>query len=131
MAVAVVLTTFTLCAQEEQRPRRTPEQEAAKQTVMLAQYLSLTQNQIDSIYNVHYRYAVLRRQPQQEGNRRLLFEQMLFEVRRFLTDEQKVKFEEMQKENKRIMENRRVMFRDSLATAPATTPVMSHSNADD
>ena len=107
-----------LFAQDEQRPRRTAEEEAAKQTAMLAQYLSLTQQQIDSVYTIHLRYAVLRRESQQEGDRRLLFEQMLFEMKKLLTAEQRVRLERMQQENKRIMENRRVMYRDSIASAP-------------
>ena len=119
LVLALMLSLPLLFAQEEQRPRRTPQEEAAKQTAMLAQYLTLTQQQIDTIYSIHLKYANLRREPSQADNRRVLFEQMIYEVKQILTSEQIVALEKMQEENKRAMQGRRVMFRDSIAAAPA------------
>lgn len=119
LVLALMLSLPLLFGQEEQRPRRTPQEEAAKQTAMLAQYLTLTQQQIDTIYTIHLKYANLRREPSQADNRRVLFEQMIYEVKQILTSEQIVALEKMQEENKRAMQGRRVMFRDSIASAPA------------
>lgn len=57
------LLTLTLCgfAQEEaRRPMRTPEEEAMKQTEMLQRELQLTEQQHDTIYRIHLKYARLR-----------------------------------------------------------------------
>lgn len=42
------------------RPARTPEEEAQKQTQMLQRELSLTEQQCDTVYRIHLKYARLR-----------------------------------------------------------------------
>ena len=71
-----------------------------------------------AIYVIHLRYAKLRREAQQQENRRQLFEQMTYEVRQLLNEQQLQQLEKMREESKRTRERQRVMFRDSIATAP-------------
>lgn len=58
--------TLTTWAQQEYRPCRTPEEEALKQTQMLQRELDLTEQQVDTVYQIHLKYALLR----QESNTR-------------------------------------------------------------
>jgi len=45
---------------DEFRPSRTPEEEAEKQTEMLYRELNLTEQQRDTVYKIHLKYAKLR-----------------------------------------------------------------------
>lgn len=62
----LTVCSFTAWAQQDYRPCRTPEEEALKQTQMLQRELELTQQQVDTVYQIHLKYALLR----QESNTR-------------------------------------------------------------
>jgi len=58
--VFLMLSVAGFAQFEQPRPCRTPEEEALKQTEMLQRELSLTEQQRDTIYRIHLKYAQLR-----------------------------------------------------------------------
>lgn len=73
----------------DNRPQRTPEEEAMKQTTMLIRELNLNDSlQIDSLYHLHLRYAYMRRQSstrQQDLDR---MQKFFVELKGILSNEQ-------------------------------------------
>ena len=63
-SICIALLAGSMWAQEpvgEQRPQRTPEEEALKQTVRLTRELGITDSvRIDTIYRMHLKYAKFR-----------------------------------------------------------------------
>ncbi len=57
MAMSSVLV---MAQNDESRPSRTPEEEALKQTEMLSRELALSEQQRDTVYRIHLKYARLR-----------------------------------------------------------------------
>lgn len=49
------------CPNEQGKPMRTPEEEASRLTENLQRELGLTPQQRESVYNIHLKYAILRR----------------------------------------------------------------------
>ena len=57
----IAMSSFTALAQNDDfRPSRTPEEEALKQTEMLSRELSLSEQQRDTVYKIHLKYAIQR-----------------------------------------------------------------------
>ena len=54
MAMSSVLV---MAQNDESRPSRTPEEEALKQTEMLSRELALSEQQRDTVYRIHLKYA--------------------------------------------------------------------------
>ena len=77
---------------EEFRPSRTPEEEAEKQTEMLYRELSLSEQQRDTVYKIHLKYAKLRQisNTRAEGLQRL--NDMTKELLAVMTEEQQQAF---------------------------------------
>lgn len=59
-----ILLLGTVLAQDSvNRPQRTPEEEAQKQTIRLARELGISDSiRLDTIYKMHLKYALLRQQ---------------------------------------------------------------------
>jgi hypothetical protein len=77
---------------DEFRPSRTPEEEALKQTEMLSRELSLSEQQRDTVYRIHLKYAKLRQvsNTRAEGLARL--NAMTQELLNIMTPEQREAF---------------------------------------
>lgn len=88
IAGCLLLTSQTV----EHTPRRTPEQVAQKQTERLQRDLMLTQEQRDTVYSIHLKYARLRN----PNDARPIIEQrikaMIDELKAVLTEEQREAF---------------------------------------
>ena len=85
------LACMMVCAQPPQpspRPQRSAEDEAKFQTEMLRHNLDLTQEQVDTIYAIHLRYAQLRRQPMSRQEAFDTMEDLRAELKSVLTKEQ-------------------------------------------
>ena len=95
----ILLTTLLLTASfaafaqnDEFRPSRTPEEEAMKQTEMLARELTLSEQQRDTVYKIHLKYAIMRQvsNTRAEGLERL--NAMTKELLNVMTQEQQEAF---------------------------------------
>ena len=95
----ILLTTLLLTASfaafaqnDEFRPSRTPEEEAMKQTEMLARELTLSEQQRDTVYKIHLKYAIMRQvsNTRAEGLERL--NAMTKELLNVMTPEQQEAF---------------------------------------
>ena len=61
LTIALLLSSLMVFGQNDEfRPSRTPEEEALKQTEMLSRELSLSEQQRDTVYKIHLKYARLR-----------------------------------------------------------------------
>lgn len=61
LLILFLAISFAAFAQNDVcRPSRTPEEEAQKQTQMLQRELSLTEQQCDTVYRIHLKYAIMR-----------------------------------------------------------------------
>ena len=87
-----VIMLSCIFAQESALPQRTPEEEAMKQTEMLQRELNLTEQQHDTIYVIHLKYARRRRESntRQEALERL--NSMTEDILQVLTPEQRSLF---------------------------------------
>jgi len=93
LLILLVGSSFTAFAQNEDfRPSRTPEEEALKQTEMLSRELSLSEQQRDTVYRIHLKYARLRQvsNTRAEGLERL--NAMTKELLAIMTPEQQEAF---------------------------------------
>ena len=91
--IFLLLLSFSTFAQEEhRRPIRTPEEEAMKQTEMLQRELSLTEQQYDTIYRIHLKYARLRQISNTRAEMLDRLNKMIAELINMLTPEQQLLF---------------------------------------
>ena len=61
LVIMMMMTSLVVVAQNDEfRPSRTPEEEAQKQTEMLSRELTLSEQQRDTVYKIHLKYAKLR-----------------------------------------------------------------------
>ena len=61
LTTLLLVSSFAAFAQNDEfRPSRTPEEEAMKQTEMLSRELTLSEQQRDTVYKIHLKYALLR-----------------------------------------------------------------------
>ena len=89
----IAMSSFTALAQNDDfRPSRTPEEEALKQTEMLSRELSLSEQQRDTVYKIHLKYAIQRQisNTRAEGLARL--NAMTQELLAIMTPEQREAF---------------------------------------
>ena len=96
----LMFAAYNVVAQElmPQRPQRTPEQIAQKQTERLQRDLQLTTEQRDTIYRIHLKYVNLRKEDEMRDSTELRIKNMIEEVLPILTEEQKVAFYQFLKE---------------------------------
>ena len=90
--ILVLFVASLAFAQDQNRPVRTPEEVAQKQTERLQRDLNLSQDQRDTIYRIHLKYAQLRK-PNEE--REIVAERigrMITELNDMLTEEQRETF---------------------------------------
>ena len=91
--IFLLILSFSAFAQEEhRRPIRTPEEEAMKQTEMLQRELSLTEQQYDTIYRIHLKYARLRQISNTRAEMLDRLNKMIAELINMLTPEQQLLF---------------------------------------
>lgn len=90
--IALLLLSYGLYSQEE----RTPEQIAQKLTEVMHRDLSLTSNQLDTIYKIQLRYAYMRKpqEPRDSVLRRMSI--MQSEILPLLSEEQRWLWQEKQ-----------------------------------
>lgn len=107
----ILFTTSILSAQNRQRA--TPEERAKRQTESLTEQLSLTDTQKKQVYEINLKYSQprgedenLSRENRRESFRKLQ-EEKDKEVKAVLDDDQKVKYDEIQKEMLQRMRERR------------------------
>ena len=85
----VSILTFGQAPGPEGHPQRTPEDVARKQTEMLSRELSLTDSvQRDTLYRMHLKYAIERRQNNTRGAELDRLQRMTEELKGILTAEQ-------------------------------------------
>ena len=61
LVLLLTVSSVVVMAQNDDfRPSRTPEEEALKQTEMLSRELTLNEQQRDTVYKIHLKYARLR-----------------------------------------------------------------------
>lgn len=103
--VVGILAIGTSFAQEKgTRQNRTPEERAKMQVERLTKELNLNQSQQDSIYNFFIQSQTDFRNQSKETNHEKMKEEMEMRnnrIKSFLTDEQKTKYEELQKTQRR------------------------------
>ena len=90
--ILVLFVASLAFAQDQNRPVRTPEEVAQKQTERLQRDLNLSQDQRDTIYRIYLKYAQLRK-PNEE--REIVAERigrMITELNDMLTEEQRETF---------------------------------------
>ncbi|MBP5290788.1 MAG: hypothetical protein J6Y76_05165 [Paludibacteraceae bacterium] len=93
LTIALLLSSLMVFGQNDEfRPSRTPEEEALKQTEMLSRELSLSEQQRDTVYRIHLKYAKLRQvsNTRAEGLARL--NAMTQELLNIMTPEQREAF---------------------------------------
>lgn len=91
--ISLLAVTFAAMAQNEsRRPVRTPEEEAMKQTEMLQRELMLTEQQHDTIYRIHLKYARLRQVSNTRAEMLERMNAMTAEITNMLTPLQKKLF---------------------------------------
>lgn len=89
IAAILLPAVLALKAQQDTRfPLRTPECEAQKGVEQMRRDLSLTDNQLDTVYRIHLKYALLRRQTTTRAEMIEQLNQMTEDFRRVLTPEQ-------------------------------------------
>ncbi|MBQ0033978.1 MAG: hypothetical protein KBS77_01655 [Bacteroidales bacterium] len=93
LILAMAAFWMTGIAQEvHPRPTRTPEEEAAKQTEMLQRELALTEQQYDTIYRIHLKYAKMRQVSNTRGEMLQRLNSMTHEVLNMLSPQQRKLF---------------------------------------
>lgn len=93
LLATLMMMSFAAFAQnDEYRPSRTPEEEALKQTEMLSRELTLSEQQRDTVYKIHLKYALMRQvsNTRAEGLQRL--NAMTKELLSVMTPEQQEAF---------------------------------------
>ena len=93
LTTLLLVSSFAAFAQNDEfRPSRTPEEEAMKQTEMLSRELTLSEQQRDTVYKIHLKYALLRQvsNTRAEGLERL--NSMTKELLAVMTPEQQEAF---------------------------------------
>ena len=61
LVLLLTVSSVVVMAQNDDfRPSRTPEEEALKQTEMLSRELTLSEQQRDTVYKIHLKYAIQR-----------------------------------------------------------------------
>ena len=88
LIVLLLVASFVL-AQQDTQPRRTPEEVAQKQTERLQRDLELTQEQRDTIYRIHLKYALMRKPDEDREIVAQRIQKMKSELVDMLTPEQK------------------------------------------
>ena len=93
LVLLLTVSSVVVMAQNDDfRPSRTPEEEALKQTEMLSRELTLNEQQRDTVYKIHLKYARLRQisNTRAEGLARL--NAMTKELLSIMTPEQREAF---------------------------------------
>lgn len=93
LVLLLTVSSVVVMAQNDDfRPSRTPEEEALKQTEMLSRELMLNEQQRDTVYKIHLKYARLRQisNTRAEGLERL--NAMTKELLSIMTPEQREAF---------------------------------------
>ena len=93
LVLLLTVSSVVVMAQNDDfRPSRTPEEEALKQTEMLSRELTLNEQQRDTVYRIHLKYARLRQisNTRAEGLERL--NAMTKELLSIMTPEQREAF---------------------------------------
>ena len=93
LVLLLTVSSVVVIAQNDDfRPSRTPEEEALKQTEMLSRELTLSEQQRDTVYKIHLKYARLRQvsNTRAEGLERL--NAMTKELLSIMTPEQREAF---------------------------------------
>ena len=90
-----VMMTGSLCAQEpfSERPQRTPEEEASKQTTRLVRELGILDSiRIDTLFRMHLKYARVRQQGLTRAQNMERMQAIHDELKRLLTKEEFERF---------------------------------------
>ena len=92
LTLLMMASMMAVAQTEEFRPCRTPEEEALKQTEMLSRELQLTEQQRDTVYRIHLKYARMRQisNTRAEGLQRM--NTMTQELLAVMTEEQRERF---------------------------------------
>lgn len=85
------------CPPPPPQEQLTPEQQARKHTAMLTRMLKLSEQQVDTVYKIHLKYAKLRNEVEKKKDKHKLFDLMSEELRGVLSEEQYQVFEEFKK----------------------------------
>ena len=120
LIITILLLTYPALAQEEhRRPTRTPEEEAMKQTEMLQRELALTDQQYDTIYRIHLKYARMRQVSNTRAEMLERLNKMMAELINMLTPEQQVLFlgKQMDQAPRRPQQHVARMCQDTAARA--------------
>lgn len=88
LLIALPFYLATKAQQDTRVPLRTPEYEAERVIEVMQRELNLTEAQIDTIYKIHLKYAVLRRETMTKEEFREQMKRMKAEIQRVLTPEQ-------------------------------------------
>ncbi len=83
---------FAQVQEDANRPQRTPEQVAQKQTERLQRDLHLTKEQRDTIYKIHLKYARMRKPEESRDSVALRMSMMREELLQTMNDGQKEVF---------------------------------------
>lgn len=89
------MSALILSAQEsvDQRPQRTPEDEARKQTTRLVRELGITDSvRIDTLYKMHLKYAILRQNGLTRAENMERMQAIYGELKRLLTPDEFERF---------------------------------------
>lgn len=108
-----------VCAQHGDFPKRTPEEQALKQTAMLIRELKLSDSaQIDSIYRIHLRYARLQQDNSSSREQQMeQMQQMVEELKGILTKSQLALFN-----NRRSSQDPRRPHQPVSSPSPSVRP---------
>ncbi len=93
--LTALLSAIMLSAQEPavQRPQRTPEDEARKQTTRLVRELGITDSvRIDTLYKMHLKYAILRQNGLTRAENMDRMQAIYGELKRLLTPDEFERF---------------------------------------
>jgi len=108
-----------VCAQQSDLPKRTPEEQALKQTAMMIRELKLSDSaQIDSIYRIHLRYARLQQDNSSSREQQMeQMQQMVEELKGILTKSQLALFN-----NRRSSQDPRRPHQPVSSPSPSVRP---------
>ncbi len=92
LTIALITSLAVFAQDSEYRPSRTPQEEAQKQTEMLCRELSLSQQQRDTVYKIHLKYALLRQESNTRAEGLARLNAMTQELLAIMTPEQREAF---------------------------------------
>lgn len=107
LLIYCLFVSLSIFAQNVEKPQRSPEDIAQRQTAMLKQDLDLTDEQVEQVYVINLKYAQLGRpQNQEQADERI--KQKLSDLKAILTEQQYESFLRKMTAMKRMPQGRRI-----------------------